>query len=999
MDSIEKEKIRQLYPDLVNTIDPVQLLPYLPCLLEYHREQVTSARHSMGGSNLFAVQKLMNCLHTRRSGFTELVQALRNPNIGLNDLADKLDPSTELLHQRHKDDKSSPEPTARRLIKQRSKRRVTMSTRFKDLPQSAISILKEIDTSEFNNAEKLAEVIDLTLDEFETLKARCGQKESLTITILKFWDEQQEISLEDILDSIHRMNRLDIIRKLEKELKVKFEPHHDDDNDDDNNGDDGARKRQEVKDTIPIDRVQNSLIQQNGHIYLGAEQNMPQSFNPGTRNNKNVHFQLSSPGNNEPVYHHASQQSNMVGNCSETSPLGLNGYRFNADTTNRENQTNGCNIPLPSDLGCKSELHHNMVGSKKSDQKTCIATDDGFNSEHTNHDPDDNLKRKFTGYKPEDILPDADKFSIHVDDRKSRPGKFTGYNQVELLGAMVDDNLTGLSSTIMNNQKKSNEIHINYDKDFNITDQCSDEVIKPSDPRPEFTDNVNDGERPITCSPTLVDKHNNINMLPSSVDSNSSNDTNSDNNADFDVINETRVGIDGDNVNQNKCDRLFMPICEQSTHVTSNDEVIPSSTNSEVYRLNITGDEQGLRLLEHDMLHGNFTDGLMDITSLQSASRENSSVVNSSSCHGYVSEFDDIDRPKLSIQSELDSISRKAKKFLPGPTTCRDTDLESDYTDTDGLSISVNDDDLFADGLPDNTIDNFTSSNYDKHSQSHIDGLSTNYNASISPVDSIQPHCYSNSVVTTDNCQPNGHDNNVGIKPYRVIVPPSLPDFGDPTNKTNFGQPTNKTNLGQTTNNTNVGQPTNYTNLGQTTNYTNFGQPTNNTNLGQTTNNTNVGQPTNYTNLGQTTNYTNSGQPTNYTNFGQPTNNTNLGQTTNNTNVGQPTNYTNLGQTTNYTNSGQPTNYTNFGQPTNNTSLGQTPNNTNLGQITNHTNLGQPTNHTKVNSDDSIGNNNNDSLVIKPDNSVQTISTRRQVLSSILRNAFTAFKTTYDNTI
>ena len=53
---------------------------------------MTSTERAIGGSKHAAAQKLHTALIRRPSGFTELMAALRHPDIGLGDLADKMDP-------------------------------------------------------------------------------------------------------------------------------------------------------------------------------------------------------------------------------------------------------------------------------------------------------------------------------------------------------------------------------------------------------------------------------------------------------------------------------------------------------------------------------------------------------------------------------------------------------------------------------------------------------------------------------------------------------------------------------------------------------------------------------------------------------------------------------------------------------------------------------------------------------------------------------------------
>ena len=53
---------------------------------------MTSTTRAIGGSQYAAAQTLHAALIRRPSGFTELMAALRLPDIGLGHLADKMDP-------------------------------------------------------------------------------------------------------------------------------------------------------------------------------------------------------------------------------------------------------------------------------------------------------------------------------------------------------------------------------------------------------------------------------------------------------------------------------------------------------------------------------------------------------------------------------------------------------------------------------------------------------------------------------------------------------------------------------------------------------------------------------------------------------------------------------------------------------------------------------------------------------------------------------------------
>ncbi|KAK3604489.1 hypothetical protein CHS0354_019082, partial [Potamilus streckersoni] len=90
-ENLLKMGLRKHLPRFVNQVDPVQLLPYLPCLSQATMEEIKCRQCNKG--KIAAAQELYShIIRYSERGVRQLVEALRNSDIGLMELADLIDP-------------------------------------------------------------------------------------------------------------------------------------------------------------------------------------------------------------------------------------------------------------------------------------------------------------------------------------------------------------------------------------------------------------------------------------------------------------------------------------------------------------------------------------------------------------------------------------------------------------------------------------------------------------------------------------------------------------------------------------------------------------------------------------------------------------------------------------------------------------------------------------------------------------------------------------------
>lgn len=91
MEIEEKELINRYFPELVDDVIPVDMLPYLSCLTSNDKERIKCDETNHGP--IRATQELLFRLVRRRNGFQEFIRALRATGCG--HLADLLLPQDE----------------------------------------------------------------------------------------------------------------------------------------------------------------------------------------------------------------------------------------------------------------------------------------------------------------------------------------------------------------------------------------------------------------------------------------------------------------------------------------------------------------------------------------------------------------------------------------------------------------------------------------------------------------------------------------------------------------------------------------------------------------------------------------------------------------------------------------------------------------------------------------------------------------------------------------
>lgn len=88
MDPKEKKILEEKLKDFMKDIIPVELLPYLPCLTRFDRDEIQASQNNHGSVRASFV--LVDRLKRRRDGFQQFVQALRE--CGSQHIALMLDP-------------------------------------------------------------------------------------------------------------------------------------------------------------------------------------------------------------------------------------------------------------------------------------------------------------------------------------------------------------------------------------------------------------------------------------------------------------------------------------------------------------------------------------------------------------------------------------------------------------------------------------------------------------------------------------------------------------------------------------------------------------------------------------------------------------------------------------------------------------------------------------------------------------------------------------------
>ncbi|KAL3864496.1 hypothetical protein ACJMK2_006173 [Sinanodonta woodiana] len=84
-------QLKQCLSNFVNQVDPIQILPYLPCLSRTAQEEIRAKQDNKG--KIVAAQDLYShIIRYKEKGIKQLLVALRDEEIGLEDLADLIDP-------------------------------------------------------------------------------------------------------------------------------------------------------------------------------------------------------------------------------------------------------------------------------------------------------------------------------------------------------------------------------------------------------------------------------------------------------------------------------------------------------------------------------------------------------------------------------------------------------------------------------------------------------------------------------------------------------------------------------------------------------------------------------------------------------------------------------------------------------------------------------------------------------------------------------------------
>lgn len=262
MDPKEAKVLNEHLPELVEQVNPQQILPYLPCLSTFSKETIDTAQSSKSRS--YAVQILHQELIRKEKGFQQLVEALRHPSIDSTKLADELTQSLEEAltggsnqrrhnasgcdvfwsrsmpsRQRATDTNSvSPGIPNRQSVSHnatgqqsgatgmttdsRSEPPISLRTPWSQL-KGVRRILKKFDfLNSMKKPEDLADLFGFNNEQIQEIKSQVLPGDSFTLAIIIRQAQREKLTLGDIYRVFSELDRVDILEELQETTGVRF---------------------------------------------------------------------------------------------------------------------------------------------------------------------------------------------------------------------------------------------------------------------------------------------------------------------------------------------------------------------------------------------------------------------------------------------------------------------------------------------------------------------------------------------------------------------------------------------------------------------------------------------------------------------------------------------------------------------------------------------------------------------------------------------------------
>nr|UZS59159.1 MAVS [Azumapecten farreri] len=209
---INDKRIRHFEKQLqefTKKVDPIELLPYLPCLTQSSKEEIECKQQTYSRSH--AALKMYQNLIRMDNWWDQLLDALRSNH--QHHLADKLEELDDELSIPRTDRKVQPVFANR---KSSRSRKYTGDTRYKDLPARVSAILKIMDSQDVtNNWEAMAAHLRYTNDEVTRMKCNRDQP-SCTKKLLEDWSQHEDATLQNLLIALQELERFDLLEQVQK---------------------------------------------------------------------------------------------------------------------------------------------------------------------------------------------------------------------------------------------------------------------------------------------------------------------------------------------------------------------------------------------------------------------------------------------------------------------------------------------------------------------------------------------------------------------------------------------------------------------------------------------------------------------------------------------------------------------------------------------------------------------------------------------------------------
>ncbi|KAL5022594.1 hypothetical protein ScPMuIL_001749 [Solemya velum] len=224
MDDSEIKLLRKYYPELVKRVDPVAMLPYLPCLRQESVEKIQACQTNHGPRR--AVQELYSQLIRSENSYDQLIKALNHPEIGLYELAKLLTEPTKQGNSGRRNIEQNISTNAgwkeqhatnekRENLAEGVERQITGETLYRDLPSTVQKPLRRLDClTGLTNWKDLASALGYSVDEVSQLQVQGDHAQSHTITMLEDWKGRPNSTLYQLIRALKKMEREDILNEI-----------------------------------------------------------------------------------------------------------------------------------------------------------------------------------------------------------------------------------------------------------------------------------------------------------------------------------------------------------------------------------------------------------------------------------------------------------------------------------------------------------------------------------------------------------------------------------------------------------------------------------------------------------------------------------------------------------------------------------------------------------------------------------------------------------------